>query len=113
MREAAKILEFTRKKPQTMEGVRAALAAIIDDIRSGDATVVEAKPIKKALNKRMRDIRAQMESEKLEDKAVCSGYFSVSSHRHALQAALLSLSIGRWRHRVPGCCLAKSIGFHI
>jgi hypothetical protein len=75
MREAAKILEFTRKKPQTMEGVRAALAAIIDDIRSGDATVVEAKPIKKALNKRMREIRAQMESDKPEDKAALRLFF--------------------------------------
>jgi len=73
MREAAKILEFTRKKPQTMEGVRAALAAIIDDIRSGDATVVEAKPIKKALNKRMREIRAQMKSVKPEDMAALKG----------------------------------------
>jgi hypothetical protein len=73
MREAAKILEFTRKKPQTIEGVRAALAAIIDDIRSGDATVVEAKPIKKALNKRMREIRAQMKSVKPEDMAALKG----------------------------------------
>jgi len=73
MREAAKILEFTRKKPQTIEGVRAALAAIIDDIRSGDATVVEAMPIKKALNKRMREIRAQMKSVKPEDMAALKG----------------------------------------
>ena len=69
MREAAKILEFTREKPQTVEDVRAALAAIIDDIRSGDATVVEAMPIKKALNKRMKEIRAQIKGEKPEDKA--------------------------------------------
>ena len=75
MREAAKILEFTSKKPQTIEGVRAALAAIIDDIRSGDATVVEAKPIKKALNKRMREIRAQMKSAKPEDKAALKSFF--------------------------------------
>ena len=62
-------------EPQTVEDVRAALAAIIEDIKSGDATIAEAEPIKKEIEKRIEEIPAQMESAKPEDKAALKSFF--------------------------------------
>jgi ElaB/YqjD/DUF883 family membrane-anchored ribosome-binding protein len=75
MKQTVKMLKVRGNEPQTVDDVRAALAAIIDDIRSGDATVDEAMPIKKEINKRLKEIRAQMESEKPEDKAAVKLFF--------------------------------------
>ena len=46
MKLTAKILKFKNKKLETVEEVRAALIAILEDVESGDATIAEAKPIK-------------------------------------------------------------------
>jgi len=46
MNRTAKILRFKNKKLETVEEIRAALIAIIEDIQSGDVTVTEAKPIR-------------------------------------------------------------------
>ena len=58
-----------------MDEVRSALTAIIDDIRAGDATVAEAEPIKNEISKRVKEISAQMESEKPEDSAARKSFF--------------------------------------
>jgi hypothetical protein len=58
-----------------VEDVRAALSAIIDDIHSGAATVAEAEPMRKEIDKRMKEISAQMESEKPEDQAALRLFF--------------------------------------
>jgi hypothetical protein len=47
MKLTAKIRKFKGKKHDTVEKVRAALIAILEDIESGDATIAEATPIKK------------------------------------------------------------------
>jgi hypothetical protein len=52
MKPTAKILKFKDKKLETIKEVRAALIAILDDIQSGDATVTEAKPIEKEIERR-------------------------------------------------------------
>jgi hypothetical protein len=41
MKPTAKILKFKDKKLETVEEVRAALIAILEDIESGDATIAE------------------------------------------------------------------------
>jgi len=46
MKLTAKIIKFKGKKLETVEEVRAALIAILEDIESGDAPVTEAKPIR-------------------------------------------------------------------
>jgi hypothetical protein len=48
---------------------------MIEDIRSGDATVAEAEPITKEINKRVSEISAQMKSEKPEDKVALRLFF--------------------------------------
>jgi hypothetical protein len=47
MKLTAKIRKFKNKKLKTVEEVRAALIAILEDIESSDATIAEAAPIKK------------------------------------------------------------------
>ena len=64
-----------RQRAATIEEVRAALTAILDDIRSGDATVAEAETIKNETNKRIEGISALRESEKPEDKAALKLFF--------------------------------------
>jgi hypothetical protein len=69
MNRTAKILGFKNKKLETVEEVRAALIAILEDIESGDVTVTEAKPIRDESNMIMGKLCAQMNSAKLKDKA--------------------------------------------
>ncbi|HMF49073.1 MAG TPA: hypothetical protein VK603_10530 [Candidatus Saccharimonadales bacterium] len=75
MKLTAKMLKLRVNKPQTVEDVRAALTAIIEGIRCGAATVAEAEPIKKEIDKRMKKIRAQMKSPKPEDRAALKLFF--------------------------------------
>ena len=60
MKQTAELLKFKGTAFHTLEDVRAALSAIIEDIRSGNATVAEADPIKKEIEKRIVEISAQM-----------------------------------------------------
>jgi hypothetical protein len=46
MKRTAKILRFKNKKLETVEDVRAALIAIIQDIEACDETATEAEPIR-------------------------------------------------------------------
>jgi hypothetical protein len=62
MNRTAKIRKFKGKKLKTVEEVRAALIAILEDVESGDATVSEATPIRDEIKKMMRKLRAQMMS---------------------------------------------------
>jgi hypothetical protein len=75
MNRTAKILRFKNKKLETVEEVRAALIAILEDIESGDATIAEATPIKKEIQILMRKLRAQMKSAKPKDKAALKSFF--------------------------------------
>jgi ElaB/YqjD/DUF883 family membrane-anchored ribosome-binding protein len=75
MEPTAKILKFKDKKLETVEEVRAALTAILEDIESGDVTVSEATPIRDEIEKMMREIRAQMKSAKPEDDALLKLFF--------------------------------------
>jgi hypothetical protein len=75
MKLTAKILKFKGKKLETVEEVRAALIAILEDIESGDATIAEATPIKKEIQILMRKLRAQMKSAKPKDKAALKSFF--------------------------------------
>jgi hypothetical protein len=75
MNRTAKILRFKNKKLKTVEEVRAALIATLEDIESGDVTVTEAKPIRDESNMIMRKLCAQMNSAKLKDKAVLKTFF--------------------------------------
>ena len=63
MKLTAKILKFKDKKLETVEEVRAALIAILEDIESGDATITEAKPIRDETKMIMRKLRAQMKAQ--------------------------------------------------
>ena len=75
MKLIAKILGFKGKKLETVEEVRAALIAILEDIESGDATIAEATPIKKEIQILMRKLRAQMKSAKPKDRAALKSFF--------------------------------------
>ena len=75
MEPTAKILKFKDKKLETVEEVRAALTAILEDIESGDVTVSEATPIRDEIEKMMREIRAQMKNAKPEDDALLKLFF--------------------------------------
>jgi hypothetical protein len=75
MNRTAKILRFKNKKLETVEEIRAALIAIIEDIQSGDVTVTEAKPIRDESNMIMRKLCAQINSAKLKDKAALKTFF--------------------------------------
>jgi len=75
MKLTAKILKFKDKKLETVEEVRAALIAILEDIESGDATIAEATPIKKEMQILMQKLCAQMNSAKLKDKTVLKSFF--------------------------------------
>jgi hypothetical protein len=63
MKQTVKMLKLKGNEPQTIAEVRAALSAMIEDIRSGDATVAEAESIKKEIDNLMKEIKAQMKSE--------------------------------------------------
>ena len=69
MKQTARILKLTGKKLETVEEVRLALIAILEDIESGDATIANAKPIKEEIQILMRKLCTQMNSAKLKDKA--------------------------------------------
>jgi hypothetical protein len=75
MKRSAKIFEFKNKKLETVEDVRDALIAIIEDIQAGNVTVTEAKPIRDESNMIMRKLCAQMNSAKLKDKAELKTFF--------------------------------------
>ena len=75
MKLTAKILKFKDKKLETVEEVRAALIAILEDIESGDATITEAEPIQEEIQKLMRKVRAQMKRAKPKDKAALKSFF--------------------------------------
>jgi hypothetical protein len=75
MKLTAKILKFKGKNLETVEEVRAALIAILEDIESGDAPVTEAKPIRDETEMIMRKLCAQMNSAKLKDKAALESFF--------------------------------------
>ena len=75
MKLNAKILKFKGKKLKTVEEVRAALIAILEDIESGDVTVSEATPIRDEIEKMRREIRAQIKSAKPEDDALLKLFF--------------------------------------
>jgi hypothetical protein len=75
MKLTARIIKFKGKKLETVEEVRAALIAILEDIESGDAPVTEAKPIRDETEMIMRKLCAQMNSAKLKDKAALKSFF--------------------------------------
>ena len=75
MKQTAKILEFQGKELKTVEQVRAALIAILEDIESGDATVTEAEPLRKEIKELMRKIRAQVKRATPEDVAAVKSFF--------------------------------------
>ena len=75
MNRTAKMLNVKGDEPRTIKYVRAELCAIIEDMRSGDATVTEAMPIKNEINIRLKEIIAQMESQKPDDKAALKSFF--------------------------------------
>ena len=75
MKLTAKILKFEDKKLETVEEVRAALIAILEDIESGDVTVSEATPIRDEIKKMMREIRVQRKSVKPENDALLKLFF--------------------------------------
>ena len=75
MKLTAKILKFKGKKLETVEEVRAALIAILEDVESGDATITEATPIQEEIKKLMRKLRAQMKSATPKDKAALKSFF--------------------------------------
>jgi hypothetical protein len=75
MKLTAKIRKFKGKNLDTVEEVRAALIAILEDIESGDAPVTEAKPIRDETEMIMRKLCAQMNSAKLKDKAALKSFF--------------------------------------
>ena len=75
MKLTAKIRKFKNKKLETVEVVRAALIAILEDIESGDATIAEATPLTNEIKKLMRKVRAQMKSAKPKDKAALKSFF--------------------------------------
>ena len=75
MKLTAKIIKFKGKKLETVEEVRAALIAILEDIESGDAPVTEAKPIRDETEMIMRKLCAQMNSAELKDKAALKTFF--------------------------------------
>jgi hypothetical protein len=75
MKLTAKILKFKGNRVETVEEVRTALIAILEDIESGDATIAEATPIKKEIQILMRKLCAQMKSAKPKDKAALKSFF--------------------------------------
>jgi len=75
MKQTAKILKFKDKKLETVEEVRAALIAILEDIQSGDATITDAEPIQEEIKKLMRKVRAQMKRAKPKDKTALKSFF--------------------------------------
>ena len=75
MKLTAKIRKFKNKKLETVEVVRAALIAILEDIESGDATIAEATPLTNEIKKLMRKLRAQVKSAKPKDKAALNSFF--------------------------------------
>jgi len=75
MKLTAKILKFKDKKLETVEQVRAALIAILEDVESGDATITEVTPIKEEIQILMRKLRAQVKSVKPEDRAALKSFF--------------------------------------
>ena len=75
MKLTAKIRKFKGKKLETVEEVRAALIAILEDVESGDATIAEATPLTNEIKKLMRKLRAQVKSAKPKDKAALNSFF--------------------------------------
>ena len=75
MKLTAKIRKFKGKKLETVEEVRAALIAMLEDIQSGDVTIAEATPLTNEIKKLMRKVRAQMKSAKPKDKAALKSFF--------------------------------------
>ncbi len=75
MKQTAKILKFKGKKLETVEEVRAALIAILEDVESGDATIAEATPLTKEIKKLMRKLRTQLKSAKPRDQAPLKSFF--------------------------------------
>ena len=75
MNQTAKILKFKDKKLETVEEVRAALIAILEDIESGDATIAEATAIKKEMQILVRKLEAQMQSTKPKERAALKSFF--------------------------------------
>ena len=75
MKLTARILKFKGKKLETVEEVRAALIAILEDVQSGDATITEAEPIQEEIKKLMRKVRAQMKHANPKDKAALKSFF--------------------------------------
>jgi len=75
MKLTAKIRKFKNKKLETVEVVRAALIAILEDIESGDATIAEATPLTNEIKKLMRKLRSQVKSAKPKDKAALKTFF--------------------------------------
>ena len=75
MKNAAKILAFKGKELKTVDDVRAALLAILLDIRSGDVTVAESQPIQKEINTRMKEVRGQLKGGTSKDKHAVKSFF--------------------------------------
>ena len=80
MKQTAKILKFKGKKLETVEEVRAALIAMLEDVQSGDATITEAKPIQEEIKKLIWKVRAQMECATPKDKAALKSLLGRARH---------------------------------
>jgi hypothetical protein len=74
MKLTAKILKFKGKKPETVEEVRAAIIAILEDIECGEQSL-----------RQMRKLRAQIKSAKPKDKAALKSFLG-SGDRHGVHA---------------------------
>jgi len=75
MKLTAKILKFKGKKLETVEEVRAALIAILEDIESGDATITDAESTQEEIKKLTRKVRPQMKNANPEDDALLKLFF--------------------------------------
>jgi len=77
MKKTAKILAYRGKELKTVDDLQAALMDLVLDIRSGDITAKEARPIEAKINALMKKVRAQMKSGNPKDKATVKLFFDV------------------------------------
>ena len=54
MKDQARILKYKGKELATTSDIREALSALISDLKSGDITPKEARPIQKEINEKLK-----------------------------------------------------------
>jgi len=65
MKDQARILKYKGKELATMSDIREALSALILDVKSGDITPKEARPIEKEINEKLKIIAQGLKIAKL------------------------------------------------